>query len=44
MGNGVLKDWSLELCPRLCHNERLPSTNTVTYEETPRDILLELSR
>jgi hypothetical protein len=26
-----------ELCPRLCPNGCLRSTNTVTYGETPRD-------
>jgi hypothetical protein len=32
-----LSDWSSELCPRLCPDGCLPSTNTITYRETPRD-------
>lgn len=39
-----LAGWSSDLCPSLCPNECLPSTNTVTYEGTPRDILPELNR
>ena len=39
-----LVGWSSKLCPRLCPNECLPSTNTVTYMGTPRDIVPELSR
>ena len=34
-------DWQIglgKLCPRLCPNGCAPSTNTVTYGETPRDI------
>jgi SnoaL-like domain len=31
-----------DLCPRLCPNGCLPSTNTVIYGETPRDIFQEL--
>ena len=33
-------DWQVgrrKLCPRLCPNGCLPSTNTVTYGETPRE-------
>jgi hypothetical protein len=39
-------EWQVgrKLCPRLCPNECLPSTNTITYGETPRNILPELSR
>jgi hypothetical protein len=33
-----------KLCPRLCPNACLPSTSTVTYGQTPRDISPELSR
>jgi hypothetical protein len=33
-----------ELCPRLCPNECLLPTNTVTYGETPRDMFRVLSR
>jgi hypothetical protein len=32
-----------DLCPRLCPNGCLPSTNTVIYGETPRDIFQEPS-
>jgi site-specific DNA recombinase len=39
-----LPDWSSKLCPRLCPNWCLPSTNTVPYGETPSDILPQLSR
>ena len=40
-------DWQIgrrKLCPRLCPNGCLPSTNTVTYGETPTDIVRGLSR
>jgi hypothetical protein len=33
-----------ELCPILCPNACLPSTNTISYGETPRDTFRELSR
>jgi hypothetical protein len=33
-----------ELCPGLCPNECLLSTNIVTYRETPRDVFEVLSR
>jgi hypothetical protein len=33
-----LSDWSSELCPRLCPNGCQPSTSTVTYRETPKDM------
>ena len=39
-----LADRSSELCPRLCPNGCLRSTNTVTYGQTPRDIFLVISR
>jgi hypothetical protein len=36
--------WSAEIVPGLCPNGRLPSTNTVTYGETPRETSPELFR
>ena len=39
-----LTAWASELCPRLCPNRCLPSTNTITSRETPRDIVPERSR
>jgi hypothetical protein len=33
-----------KLCPRLCPNQCLPSTNTVTYGQIPRDMLAGLTR
>ena len=33
-----------ELCPRLCPNGCLPSTNTVTYGATPREMSRASSR
>jgi hypothetical protein len=39
-----LAGWSRKLCPRLCPNGCLLSTNTVTYGETSRNIFPVLSR
>ena len=45
--NGEETDWQVDrrkLCPGLCPNACLPSINTGTYGETPRDIFPGLSR
>jgi hypothetical protein len=39
-----LADWSSKLCPRLCPNGCLLSTNTVNYGETGGNTFPELSR